>query len=109
MRSTSRRPLRRKHVEFDWDIERICQTESGDAETYVRYEVRVQADVEPPGGDGWNEPRYEASAEVEAIVSKVAEVDVPVEYSVGDSVRLTAKEREALEIEAVSQAYEESI
>lgn len=31
---------------------------------FVLYEVEGEASVEPPGGDGWNEPRYGASAEV---------------------------------------------
>jgi len=87
-------------VEFNWDIERICES----AKTYVRYEVLVRADIDPPGGDGWNEPRYSASAEVDAIVTKVAEVSGPVEYEPGDSVRLTAEEEEYLEIEAISRA-----
>jgi hypothetical protein len=54
---------------------------------YVTYDLEVCADITPPGGDGWNEPRYNAYAEccarVDSLVILRAETDAEVKICSG--------------------------
>jgi hypothetical protein len=89
---------------------------------FVTYEVEGEAHVEPPGGDGWNEPRYGAYAEVcDVTVLSVEVVDEdgnewrydhkfigPMEPGVvrpNHLLETTDKESERLSEDAVGLAY----
>jgi len=65
----------------------LPELEPAEGPRHVTYDLEVFADITPPGGDGWNEPRYSAFAECSAKVDSLTilrvEADVEIKIAVG--------------------------
>jgi hypothetical protein len=108
---------RRCWAVFTFDVERDLEGLTTEEDRYVKYCLDVVTEIEPADGDGWNEPRTRAFANVctatvrfcsihEAERSAVWELRSigPVEPGViapGCQVELTPEEEEAMETVAL--------
>lgn len=113
------RPRYARHVKFGTTLERE-DVRMGIYLGWMTYELEVKADVDPPEGDDWNEPRLDAGAWIDCD-AKVCSVVIgyedveenPVELEgppacrvvlPGDYLRLTDKEMQGLEREAIEES-----
>lgn len=106
-------------VKFETTIERE-DVRMGTYLGWVTYEIRAEADIDPEEGDGWNDPHFDAAASVSAhaeVISVVIgyedgeedpdELEGPPPCRVvlpGSLLKLTEKECESLEEEALAEA-----
>ena len=116
-----RRPFYQREVRWTWLLERELPALAPDDESrYVIYTLDVEAEIDPPGGDGWNEPRYSASASCAATVvsvyveqgTRTVDLDLgfigPMEPGVhapGTTPELKEREYEVMKERALDLAY----
>lgn len=66
--------IRAFDFEFVFDVERSLPGLAVGPDRYVVYSLLVTAEIEPGGGDGWNEPRYPTSASCTGVTVRSAQI-----------------------------------
>jgi len=113
------RPRYARHVKFEVTLE-LEDVRMGVYLGWVTYELEVRADVDPPEGDGWNEPKLDAMASIDPdakVLSVVFGYEDVEENPItlegpppcrirlpGDYLRMSEEQTQGMEVEAIEES-----